>query len=308
MTEQSTGEKDNTGIIEKIPFNSNKIRLFEHIREKLPTFTRAFKQLAQYVLANPYLISSLSIEELAKAAGVSNATVNRFAHECNFDGYPQFKYAVREIYLNVIDKTDVLKYQIAGLSSDRQIAHHSLEEAIECIEYCQQGITEENLQRAADLILSAKNIYIMGYGMSAVHATFFQQCLEGYLFGKVFSQGLFGGTEIFSKHISLLPDDALVIAFSLPRYSSNILNVLNQVRKRNMKILLITDTVIAPAVPLADVSLFVSVSHSVLRASSTAVVALIEAICAAVIPKIEGAAEMMEKQMNAVLPYLYVDS
>lgn len=286
----------------------SKVGLFEFIREGLPTFTRAFKQLAHYVLANPYLISSMSIEQLAKESDVSNATVNRFAHKCGFNGYPQFKYAVREIYQNVIDKTDGLKYQIAGLQSECKTVQHSLQEAIECIKSCQENITEHNLQEAVNLILSAENIYIIGYGYCALHAAFLQQCLEDYLYGKVFGQGLFGGPERILKQLTFLPKDSIIILFSLPCYSTNILNMLPQIKKRNLKILLITDSVIAPAVPFADVSLFVSVRHSTLTSSNVAVVALIEAICSAMIPHIENTTEIIERQIDAVLPYLYVNT
>jgi len=59
------------------------------IREKMGQFTPAQQLLAEYLIHNPESILFLSINKLARAAQISQATVVRFCNIIGYDGYGQ---------------------------------------------------------------------------------------------------------------------------------------------------------------------------------------------------------------------------
>ena len=58
------------------------------------------KKVADYILANPSLLISLSISELADLSGSSEATITRFSRHLGFSGFQQLKISL------VNDKTN----------------------------------------------------------------------------------------------------------------------------------------------------------------------------------------------------------
>jgi len=53
--------------------------------------TRAQQRMAQYVLAHPFRVATMTIDEFALATGVSVASANRLARALDLPGYPQFR-------------------------------------------------------------------------------------------------------------------------------------------------------------------------------------------------------------------------
>ena len=62
-------------------------------------FSKTEKKIADFVLANPREVITLSISELAVKCGVSDATVFRFCKHLNLNGYQEFRM---ELILSLI--------------------------------------------------------------------------------------------------------------------------------------------------------------------------------------------------------------
>ena len=54
----------------------------------------AEKKVADFILTNPHRAVELNVSELAKASGVSDATVVRMCHHIGYTGYHQFRIAL----------------------------------------------------------------------------------------------------------------------------------------------------------------------------------------------------------------------
>ena len=67
------------------------------IRQKLPTFSKGQKRIAQAILDDYEKTAYMTAARLGQAVGVSESTVVRFANELGFDGYPEFQRAVQEL-------------------------------------------------------------------------------------------------------------------------------------------------------------------------------------------------------------------
>ena len=78
--------------------------LMMRIRFQLPSLPRAERVVAEALLENPEAISGLTLAQLAKETGSSDASVIRFCRRMGFKGYTDFKNAF--IYRREITEED----------------------------------------------------------------------------------------------------------------------------------------------------------------------------------------------------------
>ena len=65
--------------------------LFVRIRFLIPTLPRAEKAIAEALLDNPEAITVMTLAELAKESGSSEASIIRFCRRLGFRGYTEMK-------------------------------------------------------------------------------------------------------------------------------------------------------------------------------------------------------------------------
>ncbi len=281
--------------------------LLTQINRELPRYSRAFRQLADCVLTQTFRVSSMSIDELAAAAGVSVATINRFSHQCGYDGYPPFRNELRRIYQSAMAPVEKLRQGMAREISEADIVRESFASAADNIARSRQLLQADAASQAVGMIIGASQVYIAGMGVSALHAAFAADCLDPYRAG-IKEVSSVGGTERALRRVSMLGAKDLVIGITLPRYSRGIVDLLALARERRARILALTDAPTSPIVPLADIALFAMADHPQLYASNAAMIALIEGLSAAVAHRIGDSVETIAAQTEHILPYLYLDN
>ena len=65
--------------------------LINVISDSLPTLNKSESKVAEVILSDPDSATQSSIANLAKRAGVSEPSVNRFCKRFNAVGFPDFK-------------------------------------------------------------------------------------------------------------------------------------------------------------------------------------------------------------------------
>lgn len=278
--------------------------LITHINDSMESYSRAFKQLASYILSETFAASSMSIEELASASNVSIATVNRFAKECSFAGYPQFKMALRQLYNQVFDPIE--KATLACNNPNHEV-RTSLNNVIENLQVTDSMLNDHVLDKVVDLILSARNIFVAGMGVSTLHATFLVDAMEPFIDAPIKELGHYGVESAFSSSSKMKQGDVF-IAISLPRYSKSIVDLTLLAKERQCTIISLTDKPSSPLVSISDETLFAASKHSILYATNAPMVALIEVLVMAIIKRTSNFAEIIAEQTEAVLPYFYIPS
>lgn len=278
--------------------------LYLQIQEELATYSRAYRQLAGFILKQTFAASSMNIETLAESADVSVATVNRFARHCGYDGYPQFKKALHALFNHVFEpvrKAHTLQKNI------QEVVSQSLGNTSKNIEKTQQMLDPVALDRIVDMMLAAKNIFVAGMGVSALHASFLVDALEPYLQqNQITELTSFCGAERAFRRAAMLTEQDLVIAISLPRYSQSTIELVGFSRKQGCKILSLTDQLTSPLVPFSNETLLASSHHPLLYAANAPMIALIEVLTMAVISRLDNFAECVARQTETVLPYFYL--
>ena len=137
--------------------------LINIISDQLPSLNKSESKVARVILADPDRATSSSIAALAKAAGVSEPSVNRFCKRFNASGFPDFKLrlakalvsGVRFVNRNVEPDDDVVSYTPKIFDS-----------TINNLAMVRDRISHNLVNQVVDKLIQAKRIYFFGLGAS----------------------------------------------------------------------------------------------------------------------------------------------
>lgn len=122
-------------------------------------FSKGQRLIAKYILENYDKAAFMTAGKLGKTVGVSESTVVRFAAELGYDGYPGMRKALQEMIRSRL--TSVQRIEAAkDLIDDRNILKSVLSDDIDKLQATLEEIDQGSFDRAIDMIMSAKNIYI----------------------------------------------------------------------------------------------------------------------------------------------------
>ncbi len=274
----------------------------ERIGHIYADLSKSHKITADYVVANAFRAATMSIDELATAVGISNATANRFARALGFEGYPQFRAELVGGFESMLAPIENLRSGIDRNSSIGEILTHALSEDISNLESTVRSLNAENCERAVQMILNAKRIFILGYGASTFLGGIMCHALTNYCPSVQCNVGSGGPAQASRQLYQFTPED-LVIAISFPRYSNDVVTLLGQVRNRKVPVLALTDKPSSPVVPLASLALYIKTKAHF--NSEGIVLSMIEALVSAVAHRFESSVDYATETTELMLPWLY---
>jgi DNA-binding MurR/RpiR family transcriptional regulator len=279
--------------------------IMARIAAAYPTLSRAHRKAADFVLKHPFQAATMMIDELARAAGISAATANRFARALGIDGYPAFRAGLVRGFSATLAPVEKLRAELQRSASSAEIARAALGQGVRNLEITVRQLAAANLEAATSKILAADRVFTLGFGMSGMLANFAAHVLSPYCRVAQNAAGE-GGAEQAVRRLLKLDAGDVVIGIALPRYSQDTIDLLRFAGERGATVIAITDNPASPVAEGADIVFCVGAEHGVLTSSGVAAFALIEAISAAVARQskepLDDAAEFTER----VLPYLYV--
>lgn len=282
----------------KLPHGS----INERIGHIYHTLSKSHKITADYVVANAFRAATMSIDELANAVGISNATANRFARALGFDGYPQFRAELVSGFESMLAPIEELRTELERADTSAEVIARSLKEDIYNLELTRRDFRSELCNRAVQMILDADRIYIIGYGASAFLGGIMCHALTSYCDSVQSNLGT-GGPAHVSRQLYKLTERDLVIGISFPRYSNDVVTLLSQAKRRQVPVLAMTDRPSSPVASIADVTLYAQTKRQF--NSEGVVLCLIEAICAAVAHQTKSPVDTAAETTELMLPWLY---
>ena len=223
--------------------------LLREIEDKLPKFSKSQKIISKYILENYDKAAYMTASRLGSAVGVSESTVVRFALELGFEGYPEFQHSLQEtvrIKLTSFQRMDVTN----SLIGDGDLLSKVLNSDIDKIKRTIEEIDREAFDKSVDALVTAKNIYIVGLGSSAILASSLNHSLR-MIFDNVRLIEASSADEIYAQIMNISPDDA-VVAMSFPRYSKKLISAVNFAKDSGTTVIALTDSVSSPIASFAD--------------------------------------------------------
>ncbi len=226
--------------------------LLSQISAKLPDFSKGQKRIAQFIADHYDQAAYMTASSLGAEVGVSESTVVRFANEMGYDGYPALQAQIREtvrVRLTSVQRVNAANYRM----DEGEVLDRILTADAEKILQARESIDQKAFSEAINMILGARNIYILGMRSSAVLAEFMNYYFD-LLFDNVRLIRPAGGSEIF-EHLMKVHEDDVFIAISFPRYTTGIVHATEYASRMGMGVIAITDSLSSPIVPHAKVSL-----------------------------------------------------
>jgi DNA-binding MurR/RpiR family transcriptional regulator len=257
----------------------------QHLRAMLPTFPPAERRIADAILADPSLVVTKTITEVAQACRTSETTVVRFCRAAGFKGYPELRLAVAtELGRDTarqpgdsapgttISRDDTLDKLVRKVAyADTQAIENTIDE-----------LDLDQLERAVTSIEGARRINLFGFGASMFAALDLQHKLL-----RIDRTAL----AITDPHLAmasaaLLTPDDVAIGLSHSGETAEVVDFLARARERQAATIAITNYAKAPIATHADLVLTTAVLETRFRsgamASRIAQLALVDCLYLAV--------------------------
>ena len=221
-------------------------QLSERIRSKSAGFSKGQRAIARYIQENPDKAAFMTAARMGATVGVSESTVVRFATEIGYSGYPALQQAMQEMIRSKLTSVQRLEMTSRNIGPDK-LLDAVLDQDIDILKRTKENIDREAFNRAADALVGAKKVYVLGAGSSLALATFLAHYLR-LIFDTVQLVEATSEATILQQIIRAGQGDA-VIAISFPRYSKKAAKTLRYASDRGMVTVAITDS---PLSPLAE--------------------------------------------------------
>ncbi len=223
--------------------------LLKEIEDSFPRFSKSQKIISNYILENYDKAAYMTASKLASAVNVSESTVVRFALELKFEGYPEFQHALQEIVR--IKLTSFQRMEVTNsLIGDGDVLSKVLNSDIDKIKRTIDEIDRSAFDASVEALLSAKNIYIIGLGSSAILASSLNHSLR-MIFDNVKLLEASSADEIYAQIMNVSKGD-VIVAMSFPRYSRKLITAVNFAKDSGATVIALTDSPSSPIATFAD--------------------------------------------------------
>jgi DNA-binding MurR/RpiR family transcriptional regulator len=262
------------------------------------------RAIADYVLRNQVRVTALGIEELADACDVSTATISRFARDLGFKNYAAMRGAVAETLQSVLQPVEKLRSTIARRTAKASPALESLGYAEAAITATSRALAGSEIDRVGTVLTKARTVYVLGFGLSSFLAGALAMHLQPFC-RHVVEAAASGGTEVAASHLATITDKDVLVVISLPRYTLDAASLTRFARDTGATIVSITDS---PASPLAELGhhvLYAHSAHPVLPSSSSAALAVIEALAVSLMTSNKANVAKAARHTEAIAAYLH---
>ncbi len=244
------------------------------------TFSKGQRRIADYVTENYDKAVSMTAAKLGQTVGVSESTVVRFAIELGYKGFPQFQKALKELVKKRLSSVQRMSLAYDKLSADDNLASAVIQDDIRNLNATVQMVDQDAFETAVDLICQARKIYVVGGRSCGILASFLAYYLN-YILDQVHLVSSDSLTESLEE-IYRINDKDVVIAISFPRYSLKTQQTMAFAKKRNARIVAITDGEQSPLKAYADCCIFAKSDMVSFVDSLVAPLSVINALLAAI--------------------------
>lgn len=240
--------------------------LIARIKSGYNQFTKAEKQVADYVLENTKDVLFMSITDLADECNVGDTTVFRFCKTLGLKGYQEFKMLLS---LSINEGQDDMD-QFTGKNieindSVMDIAKKVLNTNINALNETYSLINEKDIDKTINIFNESRRIFFYGVGASMLTA---MKAMNKFLRieNKVFC---LQDSHMQAMGASLMSEEDVAVLFSHSGATKDTINVAEEAKKAGAKIVCVTRFSKSPLSAYADVTLLSGANEGPLQGGST---------------------------------------
>ncbi len=227
--------------------------LLDRLTDGTRNYSKNHRVLAKHILDHYQSVAFSTVKQLSQQAGVSEATIVRFAKALDFSGYPGLQQEIRRMVradLKGTERFALTAQRRPAVAEDAGPLDTIIDKELENINGLRETLDRKALARAVKLLHGASAVAIVGTRSSAplAHHLWFGLDKIGIPAARFLSV-----TPETYGHLDRLDRKACIVIIGFPRYLRELVDCLRFARKRSLKTLTLTDS---PFSPLAgDVSL-----------------------------------------------------
>ncbi len=248
--------------------------LSTYITERFDEFSRSQKDVARYIVDHLEEAAFQTAEELARRADTSSSTVVRFSQALGFDGYPELQQAAIEEYRATVATTgstaggalfdfDHTEFE-ASLAAD----HANIESTV-------RGLTRESVELCVRELATAHRVVIVAMDQMAFFASYLRHMLALL---DIRAETITQPRQESITRLGNVDEDTLVVAFSAGRAHPLVIRAMKLARHRGAHTMAITDATLSDVGEHAEHTLYWSSDSPSYTRSTTALLALVEAL------------------------------
>ncbi|OQB25240.1 MAG: HTH-type transcriptional regulator MurR [Firmicutes bacterium ADurb.Bin182] len=253
------------------------IDLLAKLNQDYKKLSKGQKKIATYILENYDKAAFVTASKMGHAVGVSESTVVRFAYSLGFNGYPEMQRALQELIRNRL--TTAQRIQLTSEIESNDILKSVLKADINNLRSTMESIDYNAFSLAAEAILNAEHVYIIGLRSSYPLSLFFSYYLSNIIENvKTVSVEM---REVDEQLFNIGEND-LCIGISFIRYSKRTAEGMMYAKSKGAHLVAITDSRSSPIAEISDCSLVAKCDMVSFPDSLVAPLSLINALIAAV--------------------------
>lgn len=217
--------------------------LIRSLKSGVDRFSPNQRVLARYVLANHQAVAFSTISQFAEQAGVSEATIVRFAKTLDFSGYPAFQKEIRRMVRAELRSIERFQLGEAGGAAKRTPLDLVAEKERENLAALYETFDPRAYGKALTLLRGASEVMVVGTRSTAplAYHLWFALAKLGFHASRVSAI-----TSDTYEQLSRLDKSACVVVIGYPRYLREQVRLLDYARTRKLSTLTITDSVFSP--------------------------------------------------------------
>jgi len=258
------------------------LNIFEKLRNGIETLPHSQVKLCNFILENYQNVAFMTVEELARASGVSTATVIRTIKKLGYESFHDFLADLRKI---MFESGQSLWWQMEeswdnSLLPRENILREVASRNIDSIKNSMTPMLLDNFPKAVQILCSAKKIYVLGLRSTQGIALYCYSMLNQFL-NNISFPSMIGSDNMYSELYQCSPKDA-VLALSIggPHYALQTIEAMKYAKDKGTPTVLLTTDIASPGSQWA--SLILPAAPSKGYYSVVSVMTILDALIAAI--------------------------
>lgn len=236
------------------------------MRARVPSLHPALREVAELILTDPSAAAARTISELATAAGTSQSTVVRLAHELGYSGYRELRQALAsEVAVREFDRPEP-EGDIAAGDDLESVIRKIAAADVQAVKDTVATLSVPVVQSVVTAMDHARRIDLYGVGASGVVA--------GDLLQKLQRIGVlamaFTDPHLALTSAALLERGDIAIAFTHGGSTIDTVDCLALAARRGATTVAVTNVPRSPITEVADHTLLTAARETSFRAGATA--------------------------------------
>lgn len=233
------------------------------LKEMLPSLPASERKIAVYILENPEFAIGATAIKLAERSNTSSAAVIRLCKSLGLKGFQELKIRISGDLHRPMDG----RYRdIEPNETQRSILEKMTNNSIQALKETSEILSLEEVKKATDAIIKARNIHFFGVGASGIIAHDAQQ--KFLRINK--SATAFSDIHMVAMLVANATKDDVVVGISFSGETIEVAKILELANKQGATTISLTRYGASPVSAEAKIKLFTSASmEAIYRSSAT---------------------------------------